>query len=34
MNLKPRFPERKKREDESKKNWRLMCVRNKKIFSG
>ena len=34
INLKPRFTERKSREDESKKSWRLMCVRSKKIFTG
>ena len=31
-NLKPRFTERKSREDENKKSWRLMCLR-KKIFT-
>ena len=34
INLKPRFTERKSREDESKKSWRLICVRGKKIFTG
>ena len=34
INLKPRFTERKGREDESKKSWRLICVRSKKIFAG
>ena len=26
--------ERKSREDESKKSWKLMCVRSKKMFTG
>ena len=34
INLKPRFTERKSREDESKKSWRLMCVRSKKCLLG
>ena len=34
INVKPHFTERKSREDESKKNWRLTCVRSKKIFTG
>ena len=34
INLKPRFTERKSREDESKKSWRLMCVRSKKYLLG
>ena len=34
INIKPRFTERKSREDESKKSWRLMCVRSKKCLLG
>ena len=41
IKLKPRFAERKNREDENQKSWRLMCVRRRlmcvrtmKIFTG
>ena len=34
IKLKPRFAERKNREDENQKSWRLMCVRTMKIFTG
>ena len=34
INIKPRFTERKSKEDEIKKSWTLICLRSKKVFTG